>query len=77
MTDMNEDDVFGILGDTTKGVRMHKHITFETGRGPDGFWAMRLTMHPFRTEADADRAVNKMKKLLRPLGFSFRGDPSG
>ena len=75
MTDMNEDDVFGILGDTTKGIRMHKHVTFETGKDHGGLWAMRFTMHPFRTEADASRAVNKMKKLLRPLGFSFREDP--
>ena len=75
MTDMNEDDVFGILGDTTKGVRMHKHIAFETGKDLDGLWAVRLTMHPFRTEADADRAVNKLKAMLRPHGFKFRGDP--
>ena len=75
MTDMNEDDVFGILEDTTKGIRLFKHVVFETGKDPDGLWAMRLTMHPFRTEDDANRAVNKMKRLLRPLGFKFKGDP--
>ena len=72
MTDMNDDDVFGILEATTQGVRLHKHVTFETGSGPDKLWAMRMTMHPFRTEADADRAVSKMQGLLRPHGFTFK-----
>ncbi len=72
---MNKDDVLetfrGVADNTLK---LAKHATFEVGPDPSGMWAFRVTIHPFRDEGEALVGVEKMKVLLRPMGFKFKGD---
>ncbi len=64
-----------LRGATKKALGFVQHATFEVGPSPDDLWAFRLTVHPFRTQAEAMRGVAKMKALLRKKGFKFTGDP--
>lgn len=73
---MNDDDALELLqGTTANALKFVKHATFEVGPSPDDLWAFRVTIHPFRNEAEAHVGVEKMKALLRPMGFKFKGDP--
>jgi len=72
----SEDEAIALLrGTTSNALRFVKHATFEKGPGPGDLWAFRVTIHPFRNEAEADAGIEKMKVLLRPMGFKFKGDP--
>jgi len=72
----NDDDTVELLqGMTSNALKFVKHATFEVGPSPDGLWAFRVTVHPFRDEKEALAGVEKMKASLRPHGFNFKGDP--
>lgn len=72
----NDDDAIELFrGATDSALKFVKHATFEVGPSPDDLWAFRVTIHPFRSEKEAHEGVKKMKKLLRPMGFKFEGDP--
>ncbi len=73
---MDDDDALEKLrGSVKKATALAQHVTFEVGPSPDDLWAFRVTVHPFRNKKEAEQGVEKMKTLLRPLGFKFKGDP--
>ncbi len=73
---MDDDEALERLrGSMKKATALVQHVTFEVGPSPDDLWAFRVTVHPFRNKKEAEHGVEKMKTLLRPLGFKFKGDP--
>ncbi len=75
MGDADGESLVVLRGLANKALHHVKHATFEVGPSPDDLWAFRVTIHPFRNEAEAHAGVKKMKMLLRPMGFKFEGDP--
>ncbi len=72
----SDDDAVELFrGATDNALKFVKHATFEVGPSPDDLWAFRVTIHPFRSKAEAQAGIEKMKMLLRPMGFKFEGDP--
>lgn len=71
----DDEDLAALRGIAQRTLSLVKHATFEVGPSPDDLWAFRVTVHPFRSEAEAEIGVEKMKTYLRTMGFKFKGDP--